>query len=171
MPSVLQVRAFKQSFKSTKLDKIKFAMYNGLLHAHSGLRWLVLLFIIIAAFKALMKWRSAAPFTEGDRKLNLYTLIATHVQLLIGLALYFISEKVRFEPEAMKDPISRFYTAEHSVMMLLAVVLVTVGYIRAKRATEDALRFRSTAIYFMLALAVLLAGIPWPFRNLGAGWF
>ena len=147
-------------------------MYNGLLHAHSGLRWIVLLLIAITAFKALMKWRSAAPsFTEGDRKLNLYTLIATHVQLLIGFALYFISEKVRFEPEAMKDPVSRFYTAEHSVMMLLAVVLVTVGYMRAKRATEDVLRFRATAIYFLLALLVLLAGIPWPFRNLGAGWF
>ena len=147
-------------------------MYNGLLHAHSGLRWIVLLLIAITAFKALMKWRSAAPsFTEGDRKLNLYTLIATHVQLLIGFALYFISEKVRFEPEAMKDPVSRFYTAEHSVMMLLAVVLVTVGYMRAKRATEDVLRFRDTAIYFLLALLVLLAGIPWPFRNLGAGWF
>lgn len=146
-------------------------MYNGLLHAHSGLRWVVLLLLVVALFKALIKWRSNAPYTDGDRKLNLFTMISAHVQLVLGLVLIFISPKVQFTAAAMKEPIYRFFTAEHSVMMLLAIVLITIGYSRSKRAAEDAQKFRSIFTYFTLALLVLLAGIPWPFRNLGAGWF
>jgi len=146
-------------------------MYNGLLHAHSGLRWVVLLLLVVALFKALIKWRSNAPYTDGDRKLNLFTMISAHVQLVLGLVLIFLSPKVQFTAAAMKEPVSRFFTAEHSVMMLLAIVLITIGYSRSKRAAEDAQKFRSIFTYFVLALLVLLAGIPWPFRNLGAGWF
>mgnify|MGYP001410734651 CR=1 FL=1 len=147
-------------------------MYNGLLHAHSGLRWAVLILLVIAIFKALLKWRSNAPFTDGDRKLNLFTMTAAHVQLILGLVLFFISPKVQLSGAAMKEAVYRFYTAEHSVMMLLAIALITIGYSRSKRAVEDAQKFRWAFIYFLLALIVLLAGIPWPFReNLGAGWF
>ncbi len=147
-------------------------MYNGLLHAHSGLRWVVLLLLVIAVFKALLKWRSNAPFTDGDRKLNLFTMISAHVQLILGLVMYFISPKVQFTAGVMKDPLIRFFTAEHSVMMLLVIVLITIGYSRSKKAIEDSQKFKSAFTYFLIALIVLLAGIPWPFREaLGAGWF
>lgn len=146
-------------------------MLNGLVHAHSGLRWVVLLLLVIATFKALLKWRSNATFTDGDRKLNLFTMISAHIQLVLGLVLFFLSPKVIFSAEAMQSPITRFFTAEHSVMMLLAIVLITIGYTRSKKAIEDSQKFRSAFIYFLIALIVLLAGIPWPFRELGAGWF
>ncbi len=146
-------------------------MYNGLLHAHSGLRWILLLLLVVTVFKSLMKWRSNATFTRGDRQLNLYTLVVTHIQFLLGLGLYLHSSKVQFTAAAMKIPLTRFFTAEHSVLMLLAIVLVTIGYGRAKRMPEDVDKFKSTFRFFTLALLLLLAGIPWPFRNLGAGWF
>jgi hypothetical protein len=146
-------------------------MLTALQHTHSGFRWIVLILLVSAAFKALMKWRSNAPFTEGDRKLNLFTMIAAHVQLLVGLVLYFISDKVDFSGEAMKVPITRFFTAEHSVMMLLAIVLITLGYSKSKKATEDASKLKTAFTYFFIALMVLLAGIPWPFRGFGSGWF
>ncbi len=144
---------------------------NMLIHAHSGLRWVVLLLLITATFKALMKWRSNAPFTEGDRKLNLFTMVSAHIQLLIGLALFTMSTKVNFSGEAMKDPVQRFFLAEHSVMMILAIVLITIGYVKSKKAIEEAKKFKVAFTYFLIALLVLLAGIPWPFRNLGAAWF
>jgi len=118
-----------------------------------------------------MKWRSNAPFTEGDRKLNLFTMISAHVQLLLGLALFFTSTKVNFSGDAMKDSVQRFFTAEHSVMMILAIILITVGYIKSKKALEEVKKFKIAFTYFAIALLVLLAGIPWPFRNLGAAWF
>lgn len=144
-------------------------MLNGLIHAHSGLRWVVLLLLISAVFKALMKWRSNAPYTEGDRKLNLFTMISVHVQLLLGLALFFISERVDFSQ--MKDAAFRFFTVEHSLMMLLAIALVTIGHSKSKKAKEDAQKFRTVFIYYLLALILVLVAIPWPFRGFGTQWF
>lgn len=142
-----------------------------LVHAHSGLRWVVLLLLIAATFKALMKWRSNAPFTEGDRKLNLFTMISAHVQLLLGLVLFFTSPKVNLSGLDMKNPVERFFAVEHSVMMILAVILITIGYSKSKKALEESKKFKTAFTYFVIALLVLLAGIPWPFRNLGAAWF
>ena len=142
-----------------------------LVHAHSGLRWVVLLLLIAATFKALMKWQSKAPFTEGDRKLNLFTMISAHVQLLLGLALYFMSPKVNFSGEAMKEAVSRFYLVEHSFTMILAIILITVGYSRSKKAVDEIKKFKTTFTYFLIALILILVGIPWPFRIPGAGWF
>ncbi len=146
-------------------------MLNGLIHAHSGLRWIILILLIVAVFMSLLKWRSSAPFLESDRKLNFYTMLSTHIQLLIGIALFFMSPKVAFSGEVMKEPILRFFTAEHSLLMLLVVLLVTLGYVRSKKAKEDAQKFRTAFFFFLGALVLLLAGIPWPFRGLGTGWF
>ena len=142
-----------------------------LIHAHSGLRWVVLLLLIAATFKALMKWRSNAPFTEGDRKLNLFTMIAAHVQLLLGLILFFTSPKVNFSGEAMKETVSRFYLVEHSFTMILAIILITIGYSKSKKAVEEVKKFKTAFTYFVIALLLILVGIPWPFRIPGAGWF
>ena len=142
-----------------------------LVHAHSGLRWVVLLLLIAATYKALMKWQSKAPFTEGDRKLNLFTMISAHVQLLLGLALYFMSPKVNFSGEAMKEAVSRFYLVEQSFTMILAIILITVGYSRSKKAVDKIKKFKTTFTYFLIALILILVGIPWPFRIPGAGWF
>lgn len=144
-------------------------MLNGLVHAHSGLRWVVLALLIAATFMALLKWRSNATYTDGSRKLNLFTMISMHVQLLLGLALFFQSDRVNFSQ--MKDAMYRFFSVEHSVMMLLAIALVTIGHSKSKKATEDARKFRTIFIFYGLALLLVLVSIPWPFRGWGNGWF
>jgi len=146
-------------------------MHGILIHAHSGFRWIVLILLVVAIFNAFTKWRSGKSFTEGDRKINLFTMIATHIQLLIGAILYFTSEKVVFSGEAMKSSVNRFFTAEHLLMMLIAIVLITLGNIRSKKAVGDSKKFRIAFTFFLIALLVLLAGIPWPFRDLGTAWF
>ena len=140
-------------------------MNSMLVHAHSGLRWIVLALLISAVFKALIKWRSNAPYTEGDRKLNLFTMIATHIQFVLGVILFFISAKVEFGPDTMKDSMLRFFAVEHTTMMVLAIGLITVGYSKVKRAVEDNKKFRLAFIFFGIALLLILAGIPWPFRE------
>ncbi len=144
-------------------------MLNGLIHAHSGLRWVVLVLLVAATFKALMKWRSNVSYSEGDRKLNLFTMISMHVQLLLGLALIFMSDKVNFSQ--MKDAMYRFFSVEHSVMMLLAIALVTIGHSKAKKATDDAKKFKTIFTFYLIALLLVLVAIPWPFRGWGNGWF
>lgn len=145
-------------------------MYNGLLHAHSGLRWVALILLIYSVFNALSKKKSGE-FTDGDKKLTLFTMISAHVQLLIGLVLYFISPKVSFSEGFMKDSVLRFYTMEHILLMLIALVLITMGYSKVKKSTESSDKFKHIIVCFGIALVLIIAAIPWPFRNLGAAWF
>lgn len=143
-------------------------MYSGLVHAHSGLRWIALILLLASVVVAISKWQGRSGYTEGNRKLYLFTLIAVHTQLLIGLILYFISPKVNFG--LMSEKLYRFYTVEHTTGMLIAIVLITIGYSRSKRATDNVTKQRLIAILYGLGLLLILASIPWPFRIPGAGW-
>lgn len=145
--------------------------YNILKHAHSGLRWVAILLLVIVFISALRRFLSKDAYQEIDRKFSLYALIGVHLQLVIGLLLYFISPKVQFGSETMESSLLRFYTVEHLTIMLIAIALVTIGYSRAKRVPTDEEKFRATLIFYGLGLALIIIGIPWPFRGLGAGWF
>lgn len=145
-------------------------MYSGLKHAHSGLRWVVLALIIAAIINALMK-ASSKEYTASDKKLGTFALIATHIQVLLGIVLYFISPMVTFGEGWMKNAASRFYGMEHLVMMLLAAVVITIGNAKAKRATTSADKFKKTWIFYLIGLVIIFAGIPWPFRGIGGGWY
>lgn len=146
-------------------------MYSMLTHAHSGLRWLVLLFLILAIANAANKMNKPQPsFGANDKRLGLFSLIFTHIQLILGLILYFMSPKVQFSAETMGNSVLRFYTVEHISLMLIAIVFITIGYSKAKRQ-EGAKQFKTTFKYYLIGLLLILVSIPWPFRNLGAGWF
>lgn len=140
-------------------------------HAHSGLRWVVLALLLVAIVNALSKWRGGKQYTDGDRKITLFTMISAHVQLILGLILYFISPAVQFNSATMSDKVLRFYSVEHLTIMILAIAVITIGYSQAKKKLEAAQKFRSTFTYYLIALLLILAGIPWPFRFPGAGWF
>jgi drug/metabolite transporter (DMT)-like permease len=155
------------TFKQTKTK----TMFDILKHAHSGLRWIVLAFLIYAIYNAFTKWQSGKPFGESDRKANLFTLISTHIQVVLGFVLYFMSARVQFGAETMKDSMLRFFAVEHLAMMLIAAILITVGNVVSKKAADDASKFKKTFIYFLIALIVILVAIPWPFRGFGNGWF
>lgn len=146
-------------------------MYQGLLHAHSGLRWIVIIAIIYAIIKTYSGWKSNRAFTASDRKAALFALIFTHLQLVIGLILYFISPKVAFTEGFMADGLLRFYAVEHLVTMLIGIGIITAGFSTAKRKAEDMLKHKRIAIFYLIGFVVILLGIPWPFRGLGAGWF
>lgn len=145
-------------------------MYLILQHAHSGLRWLVLLFLVLAIVFALIKWLGKKPFWETHKKYALFALIFTHIQLIIGLLLYFISPKVIFAAKSMKDAVDRFFLVEHMVGMLIATVLITIGYSKAKRALPE----KSAKLvfwFYTIGLIIILASIPWPSRIPGTGWY
>lgn len=146
-------------------------MYEGLLHAHSGLRWIVLVLIVWALFKAVTGWSGKKEYQKSDRLAALFALIFTHIQLLIGLALYFISPKVSFESGVMESQVLRFFTVEHMSMMIIAIALITIGFSTAKRMSDSIAKHKRIAIMYGIGLLVIIASIPWPFRGLGAGWF
>ena len=150
-------------------------LYNILRHAHSGLRWLVLILLIAAIVVAIQRLRGRNTYTDGNRKLYLFALIATHLQVTGGLLLYLLpttaggSPKVNFDMAMEK--FYRFYTVEHITTMLIAAVLVTIGYSRHKRLTDATDKHRMVALFYGLGLLLILIAIPWPFRVAGASWF
>ena len=74
-----------------------------------------------------MPLRTKEASEKKDKMINLFAMISLHVQLLLGLILYYTSGNVSFEEGWMKNPITRFYGMEHLIGMLIAIILVTVG--------------------------------------------
>lgn len=146
------------------------SLYTAFNHTHSLLRWVALIFILLATITAFLRWKRKGGFGLQGKFLNLFTMISFHLQLVIGLVLYFISDKVVFGAETMSNKIYRFYTVEHISLMLIAIILVTIGHSKAKKASSDQAKNRRTWFFFGIALILVLASIPWPFRGLGAGW-
>ena len=140
-----------------------------LVHAHSGLRWLVLGLLLYAIFNAIGKNKSS--YEKKDKMVNLFAMISLHIQLLLGLILYFISPKVSFASGWMKDAALRFYGMEHLIGMLIAIVIVTIGRKIAEKQELPAQKNKKIAIWYTLGLVLIFASIPWPFRGLGGQWF
>ena len=136
-------------------------LYKILLQTHSGVRYLVMLLLLVAIIAAFSGWLGNKSYTEGNRKLNLFTLIFTHIQLLSGLFLYFKSpfSQPGNMGTAMQDSTLRYWTVEHAVMMIIAVVLITIGHSKAKKLTDALAKHRTVAIFFTLALLVIIAAI------------
>jgi len=147
-------------------------MYEIIKHAHSGIRWIVLITLILAIVNAFTKWQSGKEWTKGDQQKNLFAMASAHIQLLLGLALMFVvkSPKVHFTKEAMKEPITRFFAVEHFSMMILSIIFITIGYSLSKRASTDISKFKKTFFFYLIALLIILYAIPWPFQSYGASW-
>jgi uncharacterized membrane protein len=144
-------------------------MNSILTHAHSGLRWVALILLLLAIVNAF----TSKTFEKKHKMINLFTMITLHTQLIIGLIQYFItSGKVKFFDGWMKEAAYRFYGMEHLLGMLIAIVLITVGYSKSKRGTTDAEKFKSIKVFYLIGFILILASIPWPFRTaLGGSWF
>lgn len=140
-------------------------MYTGLRHLHSGLRYVILLLLIIAIVSAVSGLLGKKEYTEGNRKLNLFTFIFSHVQLLVGLVLYFVSSKVDFSNIGSNSGI-RYWTVEHITMMIIAIVLITIGYSKSKKALTSEAKFKKIAVFYTLALLIILLVI---FMAVGKG--
>lgn len=153
-------------------------MEAGLVHLHNFLRWLVLIFGLLALITGSRGIGGGRDFTNGDKRTGLYFLITMDIQLLVGLALYFIGPwgfKViqgAGMGAVMKNAANRFWAVEHPVMMLLAVILVHIGYAGTKGNRPHRSKFRRLFWCTLIALILILAAVPWPFREgIGRPWF
>ena len=139
-------------------------------HAHSGLRWVAIGLLIFALFNAL-KGKKSGEYIKKDKMINLFTMISLHTQLLIGLILYFSSDKVQFMKGWMKNPLLRFYGMEHFLMMIIALVIITIGRKKAEKIEDARSKHATIFNWYLIVLIIILLAIPWPFRNIGGGWY
>jgi hypothetical protein len=138
-------------------------MYTGIKHLHSGLAYLVLAALVISILYTLSGFLGKKPFTETNRKIALAGFISAHIQLLAGLIIYFVSPLglSNASGAAMKESTSRLYMLEHPLMMIIAIVLITIGYSKSKKAATDEGKYKKILIFFTLGLILILSRIPW----------
>lgn len=142
-------------------------MYSSLLGLHSWLRWAVLILGVLAVVRAL-GGRGGRPWTRGDEAVGRWFVITLDIQFLIGLILYAFVSPITTQivfPNfggAMANSMLRFWAVEHLFGMIVAVALAHVGRVKARNATSDARKHGRSALFFGIALIILLASIPWP---------
>ncbi|MEN3338238.1 MAG: hypothetical protein V7647_1914 [Acidobacteriota bacterium] len=141
-------------------------MHSAVLILHSWVRWIVIAAGLHAAARGLLGASRNAPWTPGDDRAGFWFVTAMDLQLTIGLVLYlflspYAAAALHNLSATMKDPVLRFWAVEHAFGMLVAVTLVHVGRVRARR-TDSLRRHRITAIFYGLALVAILVSLPWP---------
>jgi len=146
--------------------------YEITLAIHSYLRWIILILGVVAVAKAIGGWLGRKPWGASDQKLGMFFVTGLDLQLLVGVVLFLffspLTDAMFQEPgAAMKNTVTRFFSVEHTVMMVIAVALAHIGRVRARRAADPVAKHRTTAIFLGLSLLVMLAGIPWPFLSYG----
>jgi NADH:ubiquinone oxidoreductase subunit 2 (subunit N) len=132
---------------------------------------LTLLIIILATVNSILGISSNRGFGDKDGRISVFALIVTHIQVIMGIILYFVSPnaikaiQTNGMGEVMKDSLLRLFSVEHPLIMLLAVVLITIGYSKHKTKQTSKSKFKSIAIFYTLGLILVLSRIPW------AQWF
>ncbi|QNL52558.1 hypothetical protein H8S90_15610 [Olivibacter sp. SDN3] len=145
-------------------------MYPTLLALHSSARWFVLISLLFAIIRAYHGWLSRKPFSTFDNGVRHWIATIVHIQLLFGLGLYVISPLVNYFLHHFKEAVHlreiRFFGMEHSLMMLIAVVVITIGSAKAKRKPTAVEKYKTMAIWFTVGLFIILTSIPWSFSPL-----
>jgi NADH:ubiquinone oxidoreductase subunit 2 (subunit N) len=132
---------------------------------HSYWAYLVLTMIIVASFNALAKYVGGKEFQAIDFRISLFTLIVFHIQLLLGLVLYFVSpnglKNITANGMSGLDSFARLLAVEHPFVGILAVVFVTIGYSKHKKKLTSKPKFKVLSIFYTLGLLLALSRIPW----------
>ncbi len=136
------------------------------LQIHSYWAYLTLGILVMGVINFLLAFFNKRDYFTKDLRMALFTLIVMHIQLLIGLAWYFMSPayknmKTMGMGAAMKDKQIRNLAIEHPIMMLLAVTLITIGFSKHKMGKTAGSIFKTLSIYYGIALVFILAMIPW----------
>ncbi len=146
------------------LTKKKY-MYQTVQILHSYWAYLLLLIVILATFNAIIKFYGKKEFNSNDLRITLFALIVSHIQLLIGLVLYFVSPNGlnAIKEYGMGDlsSLARQLAVEHPFVGILGVILITIGFSKHKKKLTSIKKFKVISIFYLLALLLYFSRIPW----------
>ncbi len=128
---------------------------------HSYWAYIVLAVLIYTVINAVLGLVQKKEFTHKDFRLGLFTLITSHIQLLIGLGWYFMSPWYKSMKASGVDASNRLLAVEHPIMMIVAIVLITIGWSKHKKQVKSESKFKTFTIFYGLGLLFILSRIPW----------
>ncbi|WP_291114929.1 hypothetical protein [Flavobacterium sp. UBA6135] len=138
-------------------------MYELLQKLHSWWAYLAIAVLVLAVINAFIGYSSKKHFEAKDLRISLFALIFTHIQLILGLAVFFVSQKgfSAFGTEgAMKNAELRLTMLEHPLINIIAIALITIGWSKHKKA-EGTAKFRKILFFYGVGLLLILSRIPW----------
>jgi len=136
-------------------------MYDIIQKAHSGVAYLALAVLLFAVINALMGVSSKRSFEDKDRKISLFALIFCHIQLLLGLVVYFVSPLGMAAFGDMSNAALRLTSLEHPLVNILAIVLITIGWSKHKKEDSSNGKFKKIGFLYLAGLLFILSRIPW----------
>ena len=136
-------------------------MYKIIQSAHSGWAYVVLLALVVAIINSLIGYISKREFSTNDKRMALFGLIATHVQIVIGIILYFVSPLGLNSFGDMGNAQLRLTALEHPITNVIAITLITIGWSKHKKALTGNSKFKTILIFYAIGLLMLLSRIPW----------
>ena len=141
-------------------------MYETLQFLHSYMAYAALAVLFLAVGNAIMGFANNKMFLpQKDFRLSLFALILCHIQLLIGLILFFVSPSGLSAIQELGmgglNAAARLLAVEHPFVNIVALVLITIGWSKHKKVMEGKKKFKTIAIFYGLGLALILSRIPW----------
>lgn len=140
-------------------------MYETVQILHSYWAYLVVLIVFLASINAIVKFFAKKNFIDNDLRISLFALIVTHVQLLIGLVIYFVSPMglsvIKENGMGGLNSFARQMSVEHPFVGVLAVILITIGFSKHKKKLTQEKKFKTLAIFYTIGFILILSRIPW----------
>lgn len=134
-------------------------MLTGMKHLHSTLAIILLIALLVSIIITISNLASNKPY---NRKIALIGLISAHLQLVIGVIYYFVMKfPSMISGAAMKDSVLRFKVIEHPLTMIIAIILITMGYSKSKKLIDASKANKTVATFYIIALILVLVRIPW----------
>ncbi|PBQ33569.1 hypothetical protein CNR22_17910 [Sphingobacteriaceae bacterium] len=147
-------------------------MYTGLLFFHSLTRWFLLISLVYAILIAFRGYFFNKEFSKWHNAIRHWTATIAHIQLILGVILFIKSPIIQYFFKNYQDAKTNeeisFFAQIHSLLMLSAVVLITIGSAVAKRKNTDKAKYKTMLTWFCIALFIILVALPWPFSPLAS---
>lgn len=143
-------------------------MLTGFLHLHNVLRYLIIIAAVWAIIKLIQAKKANKPFGKSEKTPSLLYMIFMDIQLVLGVALFFFTNYItKLKEVAFSDwdKVSQFFLREHLPIMILSLIFVHIGHSAAKKS-----KYSKAITFFIISLVLIIAAVPWPFRDLGRGW-
>ena len=135
------------------------------LSIHSSWGLTTIIMIVLAIVSSIIGLKSNKDLAIMQRKFSLYGLISVHIQVILGFISYTVSPHTVTAMSnfgaAMKDSVLRLFAVEHPLMMIIGAVLITIGYVKAKKAVDDKVKYKKILVFYSIGLLLILSRIPW----------
>ncbi|MDG1823152.1 MAG: hypothetical protein P8H25_07270 [Flavobacteriaceae bacterium] len=136
-----------------------------MLSLHSRVAYVVLFTLVLAVLNAFWGLLTKRAFGSRNLRISLFGLIFSHIQLLLGLGVYFVSPYFSAWENGMgavmKDATLRLFLVEHPITNILAIVLITMGWSLHKKVASGRKKFFRIAVFYGIGTLLLISRIPW----------